>query len=650
MQREIGIIIRVKEAAIAKQQIKQIVDKQILDHLKKFNFGLQESGDSVGRLGNKAAQASGGLDKFFKTAMKGAGILYTMKRGLSLAMTSFEEGAGLERAAVQFETSIGRINEVLPSLRAATRGTVDDMKLLSTANRAVMEGLKPKELTRLYQMATVASRKLGLESEQAIQTISNAVTRQDESALTTLGTILKMNIGLKVQNALIAKNGGVMSGAMAIQIRQAVIMGELNKKFGGFNDLQEDSVEILQKFRASVGNLRMAIGQALGSALAPMIKALTMAADAAAQFLMAVKDNAAFKTFIQYAASLAVVFSAKGLIGGIVMAAKHLGLFIGGLKMAAILAGAFIGFKLIGGDLKDLAAFAEKTKTVFSVLFQLLSNYDSETGMTSVLTKDKEALGSFFTVVFQAAKIFLVAKAAITGLFKGMAASLSWVKPLLGSFGGILEDVLHSLSSGEPLLQSTINGIERLGLVIGKAIGYAAQFLAIIGTPIALLMAIEKYQALRLVIGEMFGAGLLSNMYKFFTSYISKIAFATQALWGMATANTAAMGVIGLAVAGTGAALHYGNEAAESLGLNKASKQDTFRGNTFSTAPQQAPEMRAQNVDFIPSSGEDVMNAMLKTMNRVAESNEAIKQSEEQRTITERTQSLSNFTTPAFLK
>ncbi len=621
MQREIGIIIRVKEAAIAKQQIKQIVDKQILDHLKKFNFGLQESGDSVGRLGNKAAQASGGLDKFFKTAMKGAGVLYTMKRGLSLAMTSFEEGAGLERAAVQFETSIGRINEVLPSLRAATRGTVDDMKLLSTANRAVMEGLKPKELTRLYQMATVASRKLGLESEQAIQTISNAVTRQDESALTTLGTILKMNIGLKVQNALIAKNGGVMSGAMAVQIRQAVIMGELNRKFGGFNELQEDSVEILQKFRASVGNLRMAIGQALGTALAPMLKALTMAADAASQFLMSVKDSAAFKTFIQYAASLALIFTAKGLIGGIITASKYLGIFVGSLKMAAILAGAFIGFKLIGGDLKDLAAFAEKAKTVFSVFFQLLSNYDSSTGMTSVLTKDKNALGALFTVVFQGAKVFIALEATVRGVFKGMASMLSLVAPMFGAFGEGIVEAMHALSNNQPLLQSTLNKLEKLGEVAGKA---------------------------GMILAAAYGAGALGNVVTYFATLGFHIASVTKKYWAMAAAWAAANPIAAGAIA-VGAALYAGNEAAESLGLNTASKQDTFRGNSFSTSAPAAPEIRSQNVDFIPQ-GDDVMGSMLKVLTRIAESNESLKQNEEQRTISERTQSVSNFTNPAFLK
>lgn len=636
MQREIGIIIRVKEAAIAKQQIKQIVDKQILDHLKRFNFQLQETGDSVGRLGNKSAQAAGGLDKFFKTAMKGAGVLYTLKRGLGLAMTSFEEGAGLERAAVQFETSIGRINEVLPSLRAATRGTVDDMKLLSTANRAVMEGLKPKELTRLYQMATVASRKLGLDSEQSIQTITNAVTRQDESALTTLGTILKMNIGLKVQNALIAKNGGVMSGAMAIQIRQAVIMGELNRKFGGFNELQEDSMEILQKFRASVGNLKMAIGQALGSALAPMLKALTMAADAAAQFLMTIKDSTAFKTFIQYSASLALIFSAKGLIRGIIMATEHLGMFIGGLKLAAILAGAFIGFKLLGGDLKDLANLAEKVKTVFSVFFQLLNNYDATSGMTSVLTKDKEALGELFTVVFQVAKVFLVLKAAATGVFDGIGKVLRAILPNLGSFGQALLDIMNALSSNQPLLQSTLDKVERLGQVAGSALAVFLGWRVISGIITGVQSAVVGLNMVMGTFTAMYAsATAVEGFKKFFWLLRLEIALTTRKYLAMAAAWALAnpLLVAGAAIAGVGVAAYMG------VGSDEKTQGKNTHMQHLNTPQSQAPEIRSQNVDFM-NNGEDANSKADKFLARIAEAVEQKNQKDEIKSLESKVQGM----------
>lgn len=623
MNREIGIIIRVKEAAAAKDQIKKIVDNQILEHIKKLNLTLKDTGKEFEETGRKASKASTGMDSFFRTAAKGAGIMYTLRRAMGFAMTAFEQGAGLERAGVQFENSIGKINNVLPELRAATRGTVEDMKLLQTANRAVMEGLDPKRLAGMYRMATVASRKLGLETEQSIQTISNAVVRQDESALTTLGTILKTNIGLKIQNALIAKNGGVMSGALAVQIRQSVIMDELNKRFGGFNDLQEDSVEIMEKFRASVSNLRMSIGNSLGSALAPLLKVLTSLAQGAADFLNAVKDNAGFKLFIQYSATLMGIFSAGKLLGGLRTAIKLIGGFTIGLKGAAVVAAGMIGFKALGGDLNTISKFAEKAQTAFSVLFQLLTNYDSQTGLTSVLTRDKEALGGLFNVVFQGAKVFLGLYAVVKGVFKGISSVLQSVAPLFGVFGEGITEALQSLSNGQPILQSTLNKLEKLGEMAGKAVT---------------------------VFAALYGASSVVNMVSFFSIMLKQIALATTAYWGMAAAFVAAnpLLAVGLGAAAIGAAVYHGAGSDE----NVQSKNRDMRNVDPSkwSSQQESPTPRPQNVEAAAPNLEAMMSlfaGMAKDMKRTADTNEQLTQTESQKAVTDRVNN--SFVTPAMM-
>ncbi len=612
MNREIGIIIRVKDAAKAKDEIKQIVDKQILERIKQLNLGLKETGEQTEKAGRKAKEAAGGLDKFFRSAVKGAGVMYTLHRSMSFAMSAFEQGAGLERAGAQFETSVGRVNRVLPELRAATRGTVEDLKLLQTANRAVIEGMDPRKLAGMYRIATVASRKLGLDTEQSIQTVSNAIIRQDESALTTLGTILKTNIGLKVQSALIAKNGGVMSGVMAMQIRQAVIMDELNRKFGGFNALQEDSVEILERFRASMSNLRMSIGQALGTALAPLLKVVTSLAQGMSDFLMAVKDTAGFKMFIQYAAVLAGIFTAKGLLGGLARATKYIAGFAIGLKGAALLAAGMIGFKALGGDLNSISQFAEKAQTVFSTLFQLLSNYDSSTGMTEVLTKDKEALGGLFTVVFQGAKVFLSLYSVVKGVFKGISSVFQSVAPMLGVFGEGITEAIQALSTGQPLLQSTLNKLERMGEIAGKAL---------------------------MGIAALYGASSVLSMLSYFTLLKSNI-IATTALYGAqaiawAAANPIAAAALGVAAVGAAAYMGIGADENTQGKNSHMSSVDPSKWNKT----QEAPAPRAQNVEAAGMNYEAMMSVwmgMAKDSRRTADATEQTKAIEEQKQIDQR--------------
>lgn len=618
MQREIGIIIKVKDAAKAKQEIQSIFDNKILGGVTKFKVETDKAGDSVSRVGKSAQEASGSLDKMFRSAAKGAGIFYTLKRSLSFAMGAFEEGAGLERAGRQFESSVGKINEILPQLRTATRGTVEDMKLLQTANRAVMEGLNPRQLTKMYQMATVASRKLGLETEQSIQTISNAIVRQDESALTTLGTILKTNIGLKVQNALIAKNGGVMSGAMALQIRQSVIMGELNKRFGGFNKLQEDGVEILEKFRSSMSNLRMSIGQALGTALTPLLKVVSSLAQSVADFLNAVKDNSGFKAFIQYATVLAGIFTTKKLLGGIMAAAKYIGMFTIGLKGAAAIAAGFIGFKALGGDLSSIAGFAEKAQTAFSGFFQLISNYDAKSGMTSILKKDKDALGGLFTIVFQAAKGFILLKAAVEGVLTGIGNVLRPVVSLFGEFGNTILDVISSMGSMEPLSRALLQRVERLGQALGS---------------VAAVMA------------GLFGASALRSMYVYFTALISQSAAATAQLWLQATAWAAANPLLAAGLAAGAGLAAVGYAAYKGFGSDEPTQNKNSDMNRISAA-QEAPAIRNQNVEASSMSNEVMMSlfaGMDKKLGRIADSNEQINVNEQQKSVND---SVRQFTQP----
>lgn len=468
MQREIGIIIRVKDAAKAKEEIKGIVDNKLLGNVKAATDNFKKMGDEVKTAGDKARQTKGEFDSFFSKLTKGAGALYAIRRGFSAAFTSFEAGAGLERASVQFESSIGNINTMLPQLRSATRGTVEDMKLLQTANRAVMEGLNPKNLTSMYRMATVASRKLGLESEQAIQTISNAIVRQDESALATLGTILKTNVGLRVQNALIAKNGGVMAGAAAIAIRQSVIMAELNKRFGGFNKLQEDSVEIIQQFRAAMTNLRMALGPVIGIVLAPLLKVITAIANSMASVLGMLKDN---KTFRNIAGSIGLVIGAIASVKSVALISKmigKIGLFTIGIKGMAVAIASVAAFKFLA-DLEWVSEALSKAATAVRVFYQLVTNFDDTTGLSKVLAEDKRALGGFYDYVKMGAQAFLTVRAAYQGFFQGLRSAVE------GTLGGVSK--LFGMLGDIPVIRDYMSAIAPIFDRIGQAASLATDYI-----------------------------------------------------------------------------------------------------------------------------------------------------------------------------
>lgn len=598
MQREIGIIIKVKDAAKAKEEIKGIIDNKILGNVKKFKEGMGEAGTSVKRAGKAAAEARGSFDKLFSKMTTGMGAIYALKRGFSFAMDSFEQGAGLERAAVQFESSIGKVDKFLPTLRAATRGTVDDMKLLATANRAVMEGLDPRQLAATYKMATVASRKLGLDTETSIQTISNAIVRQEESALTTLGTILKTNIKYKIQNALIAKNAGVMSGAMAVAIRQSVIMEELNRKFGGFNKLQEDGTEILQRFRASIDNLKMALGQALGTALAPMLKGVTYLAEGFTNLLNKVKDNIVFKSFLKTLVAVGVYLAGSKLVAGLLLVTKAVIALVGGIKLLAIVAAGTVGLTFLS---MGLDAVKDKTSVAGSAIrgfYDLISNFDYNTGLSSMLKEDKDALGSWFPIVKVAAQSFLWLKAGVIGAWEGIRDST---------------------------VSATRSIIDSMSMIIskGKEIPFIGTVFALIEAPVRALSS--AFTSLGNAIARMMSTLSLTKL-KHVQELVRKAADWANPL------NLVASAAKGTADATSSAASFF---SADNL---RASPEEHAKSPYARTDIEVAP--RAQNIDHMSQPSPELMQ-LLKETKLTRESNQQMNSRDEQKESNRRTQSFS---------
>lgn len=604
MQREIGIIIRVKDAAKAKEEIKGIIDNKILGNVKKFKEGMNEAGNSVSTAGRKAVEAKGSFEKLFSKMTTGLGAIYAMKRGFNFAMDAFEQGGGLERAAVQFESSIGKVDKFLPVLRTATRGTVDDMKLLATANRAVMEGLDPRRLTATYKMATVASRKLGLDTEASIQTISNAITRQDESALTTLGTILKMNIGLKVQNALIAKNGGIMSGAMAVAIRQSVIMDELNRKFGGFNSLQEDSTEVLQKFRASMDNLRMSIGQALGSAIAPVIKGLTYLADTFSNLLNIVKDNVVFKSFLKTIIAVGTYLATSKLIAGLLFVGKAVLALVGGIKLLGIVAAGTAGLSFLS---MGLDAVKDKTSVAGSAIrgfYDLISNFDYNTGLSSMLKEDKDALGGWFPLVKAAAQVYLMLKAAVVGTWLGIKDAADVLFPAMKRYF----NALIGWGKDIPVVGFAFEGISiavsKLGEAFDWAFGKVKAFLDLLS-----LSRLDRIQGLfKNAIGGL-GRVMAENQNEASANLEQKKGF----MGGFSNSNL--------------------------FGLNQYSPEK-FSAAMKTHQVTEAPAIRSQNIDPMSQPSPELMQ-LLKEAKLTRESNQQMNSRDEQKESNRRTQSFS---------
>ena len=528
MEREISIILKVKGAKEAKKAVEDVFSQQTTTLVKGFNDATKKTGDNMGRVRNKTKAADSTMKVFTRTLGRGMAAIYLYNRAWNLFGTQFESGLQLERAATQFDRHVGSVTKMLPELRSATQGVVADFDLLKTANRAFQQGIKPQNMASTFKLATSAAQKLGLSTTDAIGTITNALTKQDEGALNTLGIVTSVNQAYKTQTALIAKQGGVMSKAMSIQLRQSLIMKELRSRFGGVNQAQEDGLMVLERFKASWTNFRAVIGQTLGIALIPLTKALTGVLDLTTRLLEKLNQTEGFQKFVQLSATLAGIWAGVKFVGAIRGLLNLFGMIsgkgtaklpttlsrinVGMGRFGKIVRGIVPGLsKLEGGIAKTIPGLAGvarlipgwgtalsliltflgpvvnllgKAWTAGKVFFQLLSNFDENTGLSKVLKKDADELGNFYYVMETMAKVALVAWAVIKGIGQGLAdgfrpAIAMW--DLASDTVSNLANSLFGLAKTEPVsgnyLDAITEKVRKLVKWIGLGVSAIAMFI-----------------------------------------------------------------------------------------------------------------------------------------------------------------------------
>jgi len=90
-----------------------------------------------------------------------------------------------------FKELIGDSDLKLEDLRDATHNTTDDIKLLESANLAIMLGLKPNELDDLFECAMKLGHSLGITTQHAIESLCKGIGRRSYLILDNIGINLR---------------------------------------------------------------------------------------------------------------------------------------------------------------------------------------------------------------------------------------------------------------------------------------------------------------------------------------------------------------------------------------------------------------------------------------------------------------------------
>ena len=245
-----------KNLAQVTSEMKKLDDSMPID-------GLQEMGDETSSLSTKWQEMSSKIDvakqAFAAVAGTAQAVFDTMK-----------EGATIKAASDNFDTlteSMGGATPALEGMRGATKGMVDDMTLMSSANALMTMGIAStsEELAKNVQIVT----RLKKPTDDAATAMENWALLMANQSLPRLDSF------------------GISSGAVRVRIKELMEATEGLTREQAFNtavlaeaeismtkvaDASEGQLANIERLEAGWANLKNTMSVAVADALVPAVE------------------------------------------------------------------------------------------------------------------------------------------------------------------------------------------------------------------------------------------------------------------------------------------------------------------------------------------------------------------------------------------
>jgi len=213
-------------------------------------------GESMGR----------GLASALGVSLSIAGVIGLAKGAIELG----QYGAQVDRLRTSFEGLAGAdATPMLQRLRQASQGTVDDMNLMLSANKAMMLGVTQNadEMARLVEVAAVRGRAMGLSTQQAFNDIVTGIGRMSPLILDNLGILTGGQRGMEDYAKSIGKTAEALTD---LEKRQYLV----NKVLADARTPTEDAASGFEALDAQAKNLKASWAVGVGDIFGPAARAM----------------------------------------------------------------------------------------------------------------------------------------------------------------------------------------------------------------------------------------------------------------------------------------------------------------------------------------------------------------------------------------
>jgi len=227
----------------------------------------EQTGASARDFANQA-QGLGGLVRLYATYAANVFAVGMAFRALSNAMDTTNMIKGLNQLGASSGVALGALSKQLVSV---TGGAISLREAMSATVKVTQAGLGSETVLRLGQVATKASRALGVDMTDAISRLSRGITKLEPELLDELGLFTKIDPAVEKYALKVGKAATQLTDFERRQAFANAILEEGEKKFAAI-DIDANPYN---KLAASLANIAQSGLELVNNVLGPIVDLLS---------------------------------------------------------------------------------------------------------------------------------------------------------------------------------------------------------------------------------------------------------------------------------------------------------------------------------------------------------------------------------------
>lgn len=401
---------------------------------------LQKVEGQLKRTGTAANTASADFMKFNKTIFTTTAFVGTFIKAFSALSGALTQGADLERLQDQFERVLGPKGNMIAAVRSMTSTTVDEVTAMQEGIKLANLGLvqNSTQMASLFAKAATAAKLAGIDSAEGMKKYAAFMEDGSVSNLEFLGILNRTNPAFQLQQAVMAKFGGVAGGVIATQQRLALGQALLDARVRGHLQDQRDLLDVMKDYHQQLGLVRGEIGRFLGQALKPLIEKFTL-------FIYDLRETISYyrqhdksllfltKATVLFTGALTGLIGTLGTLSLIVKLLGFAGIGLPGLALSII--GVTVAFTGLTSKADSLVGRLRIFGAFLQGIYQIISSFDPKTGFAEMDKSVHDMLqkAGLLNLVEDIGKVGSIIKVVVKDAITAFGNLSQWLDKTFGS-------------------------------------------------------------------------------------------------------------------------------------------------------------------------------------------------------------------------